>query len=1234
MGKSKALKHLSIRVPWHDNGWNGTVCKKPEYNDACLRLKRIAEKRNDKKESEVSGKAINEIDPEYWPCCIAERGLFMAPFVYEKYGVHPYKESSEATHGHFAPTLQRFPAYSAAAIPFRWMMKDDFKDVKKELGLNIDTSKEPQLSFKTIWYQSKDNQKEIMNYFFNEVAAQESLCIFYAKQVPFVEDSRRVIIGAGRVKGIIPAKEYDYTSQGPVKAMLWETMVKHSIRPDFKDGFVLPYTEMMQYADDNPQFDIREITAFAPDERREEFSYATEHVTHDATISSLLSCAKALNKIKQHISGPWDRCLKWIDERIPEIWELRGAYPGLGVVLNAFGVELGMFVAREVMDKVGEDEDPWNYIDKMFKEPKKYLSSELTPKIGKTLQETWSLIPNERKNLLKLLSRFELTSRQAQILYIQEEREKEDIHCTDKAILENPYLVYELTRNCVEKISLSTIDMGAFPPENVRTKFSLLEPSAIDTGTDKRRVRAIVVSILEDAAASGHTLLPQKYVIQKIRNMIMEPTCPVTGDIMRVVENYFMDTIELVEMVDGSRAYQLIRLKQMNDVISKEITKRINGKRHTIEEDWNKLTNTVFGAIEGTEEEKQKEKRARNEKVAVLKQLAESRFSVLIGPAGTGKTTLLSILCSQKKIADGGVVLLAPTGKARVRIEEIANNTTGQLTNGINIKAYTLAQFLGKTRRFDYRTQQYKLSDRPAEDVARTIIVDEGSMLTEEMLSALIQSLKGVHRLIIVGDPSQLPPIGPGRPFVDIVTHLKPDNVNSIFPRIGNGYGELTIPRRQVGEDRGDLRIAEWFSGRPIGPGEDDIFERVVDEGISSRIQFVQWDTNEQLDKLILNIIVTELDLKGIDDNIGFDRSLGAVEVQRNTYFNSNTAKAAEKWQILSPVRNMPHGVFQLNRLIHETFKAKTIEYANYKWRKIPKPMGIEEIVYGDKVINVVNHRRYNVWPKDNAQGYVANGEIGIVQGQWKTKNIKGLPWEMKIEFSSQIGYQYGFNEKDFGEERESTLELAYALTVHKSQGSQFEVVFLVLPNPCQLLSRELLYTALTRQQKKIVVLHQGPLSDLKRYSSEIYSETAKRYTNIFEAPSIVEIQSVFLEDRLIHRTARGELVRSKSEVIIANHLFDKGVEYSYEKPLKIGDVVRYPDFTIEDDASGEEYYWEHCGMMFDPDYRKRWEKKKAWYKENGITPIEEGGSLIITEDSESGGIDSKQIKEIIEKLF
>src|SRR5208337_2042237 len=122
-------------------------------------------------------------------------------------------------------------------------------------------------------------------------------------------------------------------------------------------------------------------------------------------------------------------------------------------------------------------------------------------------------------------------------------------------------------------------------------------------------------------------------------------------------------------------------------------------------------------------------------------------------------------------------------------------------------------------------------------------------MLTEEMLGALIQALKGVHRLVLIGDPRQLPPIGAGRPFVDLVKYLAPEGVNEKFPRVGSGYAELTIRRRQAGEDREDLQFAEWFSGSAIAAGEDDVFDKVVRSGHSKHVRFEKWEDADDLRK-------------------------------------------------------------------------------------------------------------------------------------------------------------------------------------------------------------------------------------------------------------------------------------------------------------------------------------------------------------------------------------------------
>jgi len=492
--------------------------------------------------------------------------------------------------------------------------------------------------------------------------------------------------------------------------------------------------------------------------------------------------------------------------------------------------------------------------------------------------------------------------------------------------------------------------------------------------------------------------------------------------------------------------------------------------------------------------------------------------------------------------------MLAPTGKARVRMEEQTKIRGAQ----------TIAQFLLPIDRYDPKTGVYRLSKQDKVGSWKTVIIDESSMLTEEQLAAVIDALKGVDRLILVGDPRQLPPIGTGRPFLDIVKLLAPQNVETTFPRIAPGYAELTIRRRQIGKDRADLLLAEWFSGRPVDAGADFIWEEVQKQESAGTVRLVRWEHSDELQKKLLDVLVDELGLISKDDWAGFEQSLGGVLSNGNVYFNAKykdrpgSCSKIEDWQVLSPIRATAHGVDSVNRLIQCTFRQRTKDFATRPYRKIPKPMGREGILYGDKVMQVLNQRRYQVYPKDNALQYVANGEIGVVVGQFKGPNAayKGLPWELEIEFSTQPGFSYKYRDYDFGEEAEAPIELAYALTIHKTQGSEFKKTFVVVPNPCRLLSRELLYTALTRQREKLIILHQGDFHNLIRYTGDYYSEAARRLTNLFSDPQPVELNDRFLEDKLINKTRRGESVRSKSEVIIANLLYEKKIDYSYEQLL------------------------------------------------------------------------------------
>ena len=173
------------------------------------------------------------------------------------------------------------------------------------------------------------------------------------------------------------------------------------------------------------------------------------------------------------------------------------------------------------------------------------------------------------------------------------------------------------------------------------------------------------------------------------------PECPVTGDLMTVAEKEFAPEVEAVPLANKKPAFQLSRLFACSKLIRSEVTKRLKGKAHVIEADWLKLLAdpTALGLVKAGDK---RESRFRTEKAAALKILAEGRVSVLIGPAGTGKTTLLAVLCGDETIANGGVLLLAPTGKARVRMEQAAKKKELNLT-GQTIAGYLMEASLGQS---------------------------------------------------------------------------------------------------------------------------------------------------------------------------------------------------------------------------------------------------------------------------------------------------------------------------------------------------------------------------------------------------------------------------------------------------------------------------------------------------------------------------------------------------------
>ena len=199
----------------------------------------------------------------------------------------------------------------------------------------------------------------------------------------------------------------------------------------------------------------------------------------------------------------------------------------------------------------------------------------------------------------------------------------------------------------------------------------MLEPSPIEVPADLRRVRALVVDLLEEAAAEGHSLLPRRWVIRSARERTLHPPCPLGENVLDASEESFVPVVVRAVTRAGEAAYQLDRLVECRTIIRREVLGRKKGRPHAADLDWRELVDAGLDEpLPRIPEERELGEQAQREKAAALEQLFRSRPCVLIGPAGTGKTTLLRMLWSLPSLTEKGLLLLAPTGKARVRLEE------------------------------------------------------------------------------------------------------------------------------------------------------------------------------------------------------------------------------------------------------------------------------------------------------------------------------------------------------------------------------------------------------------------------------------------------------------------------------------------------------------------------------------------------------------------------------------
>jgi ATP-dependent exoDNAse (exonuclease V) alpha subunit len=418
--------------------------------------------------------------------------------------------------------------------------------------------------------------------------------------------------------------------------------------------------------------------------------------------------------------------------------------------------------------------------------------------------------------------------------------------------------------------------------------------------------------------------------------------------------------------------------------------------------------------------------------------------------------------------------------------------------------AYTIHQFLMRHKWLNPENFALKLQGGDQHG-APTVIIDEASMIPMDLLGVLFRALdlNKVNRLILVGDPNQLPPIGPGRPFVDMIAWLEADNERK------KCLARLMERARYEDYESQALQLADGYLRDDTSPGDDDMLSRVAREDVGGDLEVRYWRDSSQLEQQLAPAMRKHLRLT--DDQksyIPFNASLGLADDSQPI-----NPVLAERWQILSPVRNHEYGTTEINRKIQAKYRGGML---NHSKRKGIKPFGEQEIVWTDKVMQAMNCRKTS-YPKGQAGlDYVANGEIGLVVQT--SEGTGGRADSMKVQFSTQPTSAYYYPRSHV----EGELELAYALTVHKSQGSDFDIVFLILPKNASTLSRELLYTGLTRFRQRMVLLIERDTTILEKLRNPQCSDTLLRNTNMFVLAVRPESVDRYYAAHLIHRTRTG----------------------------------------------------------------------------------------------------------------
>ena len=365
---------------------------------------------------------------------------------------------------------------------------------------------------------------------------------------------------------------------------------------------------------------------------------------------------------------------------------------------------------------------------------------------------------------------------------------------------------------------------------------------------------------------------------------------------------------------------------------------------------------------------------------------------ILTGGPGTGKTTTLRGIVALFRRMGLDTVLAAPTGRAAKRMSELSDS-----------EAQTIHRLLGV--KWDENTREPVFSKTEKEPLeADAVIVDEMSMVDLPLFSALLRALRPGTRLVLVGDADQLPSVGAGNVFSDLI---RSGRVETVF---------LREVFRQA-EQSAIIRNAHAVNlGQPpaLASNQGDFFFLCRREA---------------------------------------ERTVSTVVELCKTRLPGGMGIPADQIQVLSPMRKGSSGTVRLNGCLQEALNPKSPDKRELLW-------GERLFREGDRIMQTRND--YDViWERED--GSVGSGIFNGDMGRIEKIDPSGEVLELAFDDGRRAVY---------GIEQLSELELAYAVTVHKAQGSEYRcAVLAAMPSAQSLMVRGVLYTALTGARELLVVV-------------------------------------------------------------------------------------------------------------------------------------------------------------------